>query len=163
MTITIRSSSQEALKDPVLLRKELDAGHVLELADVGGLLVRPQDIPTLAEEQLADEEELQDMASLEKESTGVDNTIFVSTKGHARHAPRIKIAVDPPDSLNAAAKTASMAIHDFSIIGAYLPPHIVEQAKRFIELNRELLLDYWEAKIGTKEMINRLKVPPGLG
>jgi len=158
MIITIRSSSQEALKDPVLLRKELDAGHVLELADVGGLLVRPQDIPALAEQ--ADEEELQDLASLEKESTDVDNTIFVSTKGHARQAARIEIAVDPPDSLNAAAKTASMAIHDFSITGAYVPPHIVEQAKRFIELNRELLLDYWEAKIGTKEMINRLKVPP---
>jgi hypothetical protein len=158
MTITIRSSSREALKDPALLRKELDAGHVLELADVGGLLVRPQDIPTLAAEQLADEEELQDMASLEKESTGFDNTIFVSTKGHG-HAPRIKIAVDPPDSLNAAAKTASMAIHDFSIVGAYVPAHVVEQAKRFIELNRELLLEYWEAKIGTKEMISRLKVP----
>ena len=53
-----------------------------------------------------------------------------------------------------------MSIHDFSVIGAYVPPHIVDQAKRFIELNRELLLDYWEAKIGTKEMINRLNVPP---
>ena len=52
-----------------------------------------------------------------------------------------------------------MAIHDFSISGAYVPTQIAEQAKKFIDLNREVLLLYWEAKIGTKEMIDRLKVP----
>src|SRR5215472_16957808 len=36
MTITIRSSSQQALKDRALLQRELDAGHVVELADLNG-------------------------------------------------------------------------------------------------------------------------------
>ena len=52
-----------------------------------------------------------------------------------------------------------MAIHDYSTVGAYVPPNIVEQAKRFIDANREVLLQYWEEKIGTKAMIDRLKVP----
>ena len=51
------------------------------------------------------------MVSLRRDVTGVDNTIFVSTKVYAQHAPRIKIAIDPPDSLNARSKAASMAIH----------------------------------------------------
>jgi hypothetical protein len=157
--ITIKSSTSGALADPVLLRKELVPGHAVKFTDLNGaILVRPEDIDALAD-QFAEEELLGDMASLQKEETGVDNTIFVSTKAGARHAARIKIAIDPPDSFNAATKTASMAIHDYSTVGAYVPPHIVEQAKRFIETNREVLLLYWEAKIGTKEMINRLKVP----
>ena len=111
-------------------------------------------------DELAERELLGDMTSLRKKRTGVDNTIFVSTKGPARHGARIKIAIDPPDSFNAACKTASMAIHDFSVTGAYVPPRIVEQAKQFIERNRDVLLDYWEAKFDTEEMLERLRPPP---
>jgi hypothetical protein len=159
MNVTVKSSSLGNLATAAL-RKELapDPGHAVELTDLGVVVVRPEDIRALAD-QFAEEEFLGDMASLQKDSTGVDNTIFVSTKAGARHAARIKIAIDPPDTFNAESKTASMAIHDFSISGAYVPPHIVEQAKRFIDLNREVLLLYWETKIGTKEMINQLKVP----
>ena len=38
----------------------------------------------------------------------------------------------PPDSLNATSKTASMAVHDYSTRGEYVPPRVVEQAKQFI-------------------------------
>jgi hypothetical protein len=37
---------------------------------------------------------------------------------------------------------APNAIRDFSIVGAYVPPHIVEQAKRLIDANPEVLLQY---------------------
>jgi uncharacterized protein with WD repeat len=103
------------------------------------------------------DDEVEDMVSLPSERTGVDNTIFVSTKGYAEHAPRIKIAVDPPHTFNATSKSASMAIHDYSIRGEYVAPHIAEQAKRFIDRNREALLDYWECKIDTAQLIERLK------
>src|SRR5258708_31697269 len=66
------------------------------------------------------------------------------TKGYAEHAPRIKIAVDPPHTFNATSKSASMAIHDHSIRGESVAPHIAEQVKQFIDLNREALLDYWD-------------------
>jgi hypothetical protein len=102
--------------------------------------------------------EAEDMASLRKERTGVDNTIFVSTKGYAQHAPRIKIAVDPPHSLNATSKTASMAIHNYSITGEHPPSHVVEQAKQFIERNREALLLYWNCEIDTDQLVKRLVV-----
>ncbi len=69
-------------------------------------VVHSDDIFALAAlaEQLA-EEELLNMASFGKVKTGVDNTIWVSFKGRHRHAARIKVAIDPPDSLDPAVET----------------------------------------------------------
>jgi hypothetical protein len=102
------------------------------------------------------------MGSVVKKRSGIDNTLFVSTKGRSRHAPRIKIAINPPDSLNEASDgIASIALHDFSTVGAYIPPRLVEQVEAFIELDRDALLEYWDAKIDTGELLDRLKpVPP---
>jgi hypothetical protein len=38
-----------------------------------------------------------------------------------------------------------------------MPPHLVEQARRFIERNRTALLDYWDNKIDTPQLIERLR------
>lgn len=155
MTVTVRSSTLPS--DPALLREELARGHAVELTDLdGALVVRPEDIHALAD-QLAEEEELENMASLDSEDTGVENVIFVSPKGRARHAARIKIAINPSGSFSPAAESASMAMHDYSTVGAPVPPPIAAQAKRFIDANRAVLMDYWDEKIGTKEMIARLK------
>jgi hypothetical protein len=78
----------------------------------------------------------------------------VSPKGHARHGPRIKIAVDPPTSFDPTAKTASMAIHDGSVEGE-LASNIAKQAKQFIDLNRDALLLYWHSEIDTDELLDR--------
>jgi hypothetical protein len=145
MTIIIPSSSAELMANPARFLEDIRAGHVVYLSDLGRTVA-------LAEA----DEEVEDMVSLRSEKTGIDNTIFISTKGYAQHAPRIKIAVDPPHSFNATSKSASMAIHDYSMTGAYVAPHVVEQAKQFIDRNREALLDYWEHKIDTAELIERL-------
>jgi hypothetical protein len=146
MTIVIRSSSAQIAADPASFLRALREGHAVHVPELGGTVALVE-----ADEEVAD------MTSLRSEKTGVENTIFVSTKGYAQHAPRIKIAVDPPDTFNATSKAASMAIHDYSITGEYLAPRIVEQAKRYIDLNRKALLDYWECKIDTDQLIERLK------
>ena len=73
-----------------------------------------------------------------------------------QHVPRIKVAVDPPHSINATSRSASMAILDYSIAGDYVAPHVVEQTKQFVDRNRDALLDYWECKIDTAQLIERL-------
>jgi hypothetical protein len=105
---------------------------------------------------LADQE-AEDMVSLTPKETGVQNTLFVSTKGYVQHAPRIKIAIDPPDSFSAASKSASMALHDFKVTGERVPAHIARQAEQFIELNRQVLVDYWEFRIATAELLRRIR------
>jgi hypothetical protein len=146
MTIVVRSSSAQIAADPAAFFDALRAGHAVHVPELGGTVAL-----------LEADGEVEDMVSLRSEKTGVENTIFVSTKGYAEHAPRIKIAVGPPHTFNATSKSASMAIHDYSIRGESVAPHIVEQAKRFIDLNREVLLDYWDFKIDTAQLIERLK------
>jgi hypothetical protein len=104
-----------------------------------------------------EEDEAGHMVSIVKKRSGIDNTLFASTKGNSRHAARIKIAIDPPDSLNETCKGASMALHDFSTVGAYMPSALVEQVKDFIDLNRAVLLEYWDARIDTGELLDRIK------
>jgi hypothetical protein len=107
-----------------------------------------------------EEDEAGHMVSIVKKRSGIDDTLFASTRGNSRQAARIKIAVDPPNSLNETCKGASMALHDFSTVGAYMAPSLVEQVKTFIELNRDALLAYWDATIDTETMLERLKPVP---
>jgi hypothetical protein len=137
-----------------------DIGHqkVLDALEDAGFTVVPGQNGVVFVEQ---DDGSADMVSLLKKTTGVDNTIFISTGEGVQHAARIKIAVDPPHTLNARSAKASMAIHDFSLRGADVPPQVVQQAKRFIELNRDALLDFWNAKISTEDLLERLKKPEG--
>jgi hypothetical protein len=91
--------------------------------------------------------------------TGIDNVIFVSTKYRGRHAPRIKIAVDPPNKFSATGKNTTMTIHDYATVGEPLPRHIFEQARHFIERNRDALLRYWNEEIDTATFIGQLAPP----
>jgi hypothetical protein len=102
-----------------------------------------------------DETDLQEMVSYRANVTGVANTIFISPKGNARHAPRIKIAIDPPDSLDPRGATVSIALDGDVTVGP-ITPELLRQAQRFIELNRQVLLDYWNYRIDTEELRQRL-------
>jgi hypothetical protein len=97
------------------------------------------------------------MVSLCKDDTGIDHTVFVSTKADYTHAARIVIAAEP--TLNPHSKSASMLIEGDGIMGVYLPPHIVEQAQQFIGRNRDVLLRYWNCETSTKQLLDGLKPP----
>jgi len=157
MSKTVVLSSGEIAADPGVLVREIQAGNTVSVFDIGRMVTSMSEIPWIT--QLIEEEydEAEDMVSLRTKRTGVDNTVFISAKGRGRHAPRIKIAVDPPDSLNAAGKNVTMAIHDYKIIGEKLPTHVAKQARQFIERNRDTLLRYWNDEIDTEEMISQLK------
>jgi NAD(P)H-dependent FMN reductase len=163
MTVTIRSSSQQVLKDPVLLQRELDAGHVVELADLkGAVVVRPEDVIALAD-QIAEEELLEEMVTYRKNVTGVDHTIFISPRGKTRHAARVKVAIDPPDSVDPQGNVAVIAVSDGRVVHGDVPPRLLTQVQQFIDLNRELLIEYWNAydtKVDTEDLRQRLKKIP---
>lgn len=108
-------------------------------------------------DELAEEQLLEESLSFRKDVTGVDNTIFISPKGNTRHAPRIKLAIDPPDSVDPRGKTASVTIGDATVVAGDVSPRLLEQVRRFVDANREVLLDYWEYRIDTEELRRRLK------
>jgi hypothetical protein len=111
--------------------------------------------PALAEEEIA---ELEAMASFGPNTTGIDNTIFISPDATGRHAARIKVAIDPPLTFSVRAKTASISIHDGEhVAGEAVPAALLRQLRQFIELNRDVLMDYWRQDIDTAELQRRLR------
>jgi hypothetical protein len=130
------------------------------LREINASGVRPGELAALLDE-LAEVELLEEMVSYRKDATGIDNTIFISPRGQTRHASLIKVAIDPPDSLNPSTRTASVALHDGSVTGEHIPPGLHQQLRQFTDLNRDLLLAYWDYRIDTRELDRRLKpLPP---
>jgi hypothetical protein len=100
--------------------------------------------------------DLEEMVSYRKNVTGVDHTIFISPKGNARHSPRIKIAIDPPDSLDPRSKTAAIDLEG-KVVAGTVAPDLLRQARRFVVRNRRVLMDYWMYRIDTSELQQRLR------
>jgi hypothetical protein len=147
-TVTAVSSGAAALV-PVEWLREINASGI-----------QPGELEPLLDE-LAEMELLEEMVSFRKDATGIDHTIFISPRGQTRHAPRIKVAIDPPDSLNPAAVTASIAIHDGSVVaGSDVAPALLRQLQQFVEANRPVLLDYWDYRIDTRQLDRLLKKIP---
>jgi hypothetical protein len=148
-----------SLSDLARLRQELAEGRAVELTDLNALVVRTDDIFALADE-LAEEEQLEHMVTYRKNVTGVDNTVFISPKVHARHAARVKVAINPPDTISPTTETISVAVHDGSVVvgnASSVTATLLDQVRRFIALNKDALIDYWEERIDTDELAKRLK------
>jgi hypothetical protein len=156
MTVVVPSSSAEIIADPKRLLDDMRAGRIIKLTDLGYMIAPTADIVGLAD-ALAEEELLEEMVSYRKDVTGVDNTVFISPKGNTRHAPRIKLAIEPPHTFDPRGKTAVIAIADGAVVAGDIAPQLLEQARRFVEANREVLLDYWEYRIDTETLRQRLR------
>jgi hypothetical protein len=116
----------------------------------------PESIVTISDE-LAEREQLKHMVTYRKNITGVDNTIFISPGLRVRHAPRIKVAIDPPDSINPLSEQASVEITTGKVVAGEISAALLNQVQQFIQLNRGVLLEYWDARIATDELQARLK------
>jgi hypothetical protein len=149
-------SSAVLTDDPRRLADAIDHRQTLDLRDRDYVLVPKEAILELADE-IAEEELLEERVTYRKSVTGVANTIFISPRGNTRDAARIKIALDPPDGVDPRSETASIAIVDGTIAAGDVPPWLLDQARRFIELNRAVLLDYWDYKIDTDQLRQRLR------
>jgi len=145
--------SIERLLPPDLVAAMREAEVALILGPSSGL----QPIVDISDE-LAERELLEEMASYSKKITGIDNTIFISPKGPTRHAPWIKVAIEPPDSFNPTSVTASVTIDSGQVVVGEVPTaKLRKQIQQFIELNRDVLLDYWHYRIDTEQLQERLK------
>lgn len=111
----------------------------------------------IVDDALAERMLVEEMVSYRRNVTGVWNTIFISPKGFTRHGPRLKVAINPPDSVNPHAETASIDIATGSVVTGTIDALLLRQVREFIDLNREVLLAYWNYQIDTDELRNRLR------
>jgi hypothetical protein len=101
--------------------------------------------------------DLYETADLFPEDTGLPMTVWVSPRGRARHAARIKVCRVPGNKM-VPSNTVAMRIEpEPGLIKGKLPSQYLEPVTRWIAENRETLLKYWDGEIGTGALIGRLK------
>lgn len=101
-------------------------------------------------EQLMAELETEDldfflMANLSPKRTGLPFVVWISPKGGARHDARIKIARSPKAHPS---EFVSVAIRpEVRAIGGGISPQDLALIKRWVQLNYDVLIRYWDGDI----------------
>lgn len=106
-------------------------------------------------ESTAEEPDLFTMANLFPEDTGLPFVVWISPRGNALHDARIKVA----RSERATDFVASVAIRpEPRLVAGHLSGEDLALAIRWIELNRDVLIAYWDGGIQrTREAFERLQ------
>ena len=104
------------------------------------------------------DKQLFEMANITQDDTGLPVVVYISPK-NANHGPRIKVQKDY--STNISTDFFAISIEDKpKVIGniGKIQATDIELVIKWILLNKELLLDYWNQKENsTKKVLNNLK------
>ena len=105
-------------------------------------------------------DELFSMVNLSPRLTGLPMTVWVSPRGQARHDVRIKVN---------RAHGRRMTIHDAAVVtvrpspqdlSGQLSPADLQAVSAWIRLNEAVLVSYWEFRVDTDELLQRLQRLP---
>lgn len=95
------------------------------------------------------------MANLRPKTTGLPFVVFISQRGSARHAARVKVSPAPRMQVE---QTGVYAVRPFRhVAGPRLNAREEEQLARWIAANEAVLLGYWGGDIPfTEDAIEQL-------
>jgi hypothetical protein len=100
-----------------------------------------------------------EMANLRPERTGLPFVVFISQRGGARHDVRVKVA---PGAKVRPSEMVTVAIRpNVRVVRGAMEPRDLALLTRWIELNRNTLLDYWNGDIEYTEDAIAAIVPVG--
>jgi hypothetical protein len=124
-----------------------------------------RDLLSTPEDHKITEDDLFEMANLRKSSTGLPVNIYISSGGAVkeRHGPRLKAMILKSDKFDFT-RTISIKlkkdIDKDDIIGyenETIDANTVKALRKYINLNLEVLMKYWDEKIDTTELVTKLK------
>jgi hypothetical protein len=105
-------------------------------------------------------EDLFEMANLHPDTTGLPMTVWISPRGNARHDVRVKVNMTHGNQMTIA-NTAVVGVHPSPrIISGRLSAGDTQAVFRWIALNTDALVAYWEGRIDTAGVIQALKPVP---
>jgi len=104
---------------------------------------------------------LEAMSNLRTRATGVeDATVWVSAGEFAgaqtQYGPRIKVILGTKITKEGLEDATSVTITVPPKVIGTLPVKLKKQAIDFVNLNREILLQYWRNEVSTREMLDGL-------
>ena len=101
-----------------------------------------------------EDNQLFEMSNLHKRHTGIDYTIWVSSKIGVKHGPRVKLSSkNNTENLDVVITVESNP----TLLHGKLPSKVLDDVKMWIIKNEDVLIKYWHNKIDTSEMIDSIK------
>jgi len=103
------------------------------------------------------------MSNLRSKSTGVDGAILWVSAGEfegkeCTHGPRVKVILGQGRvTMEALKKAPSIKIKDGSLLHGRVKGSLLKKIRMFLDLNRVVLLDYWDQKIDSVQMAHEIK------
>jgi hypothetical protein len=103
------------------------------------------------------EDDLYEIANLFPRTTELPMTVWVSPRGGARHDARVKVSTRPGDRIT---------LDELAVVGVRPVPSLIEGTlaapdlevvSRWIELNREAIIGYWDGALDTLELAQALR------
>lgn len=96
------------------------------------------------------------MANLRPNTTGLPMVIWVSERGFASHSARIKVCQIHGSRISPG-ELAVVTVQPKRLIYGHLSNDDLVAVGKWIDLNRDTILDYWHGRIDTAELISRLR------
>lgn len=96
------------------------------------------------------------MSSLSPRQTGLPFVVWISPRGGARHDVRVKVSLGPK-AVPGEFVTVSVR-PEIEIVEGELPAGGLRLLRRWIELNHEVLVKFWEGEIEyTEDVLTQLR------
>ena len=101
------------------------------------------------------ESDLFEMANLSPKTTGLHFVVWISVQGNAKHDVRVKVS---KGLKMIPAELVSVAIRpDVRVVAGEMSASDLALLTKWVETNREVLIQYWDSEIGTEDAIAALK------
>ncbi|GAA0622818.1 hypothetical protein GCM10009422_18520 [Brevundimonas kwangchunensis] len=104
-----------------------------------------------------EENDLFEMANLYPKHTGLPMTVWVSHRGRTRHDPGVKVCRLRGDRMDID-ETAVVGIRPHpTLIEGWLDGADLKLVQKWISLNSDVLIGFWNGEIDTVDMVQGLK------
>jgi hypothetical protein len=102
-------------------------------------------------------------AILDVDATGIGNALRFQPVPTGPQGPRIKVAIDPPDTIRQGGVEAAVPFAEDKSASGPISPALERQVRAFIELNKPALMDYWNLEISTNKFLSQIRPLPRAG
>jgi hypothetical protein len=105
--------------------------------------------------------QLEAMSTLRPKDTGVDDVVIWVSSGEfagaeSQHGPRIKVMPGTRVTREGLEDAVSVTLTDPPRVLGDLEGKVKKQLVEFVTVNREVLLQYWNGEVSTREMLDGL-------
>jgi len=105
---------------------------------------------------------LEAMSNLPPKDTGVEGVVIWVSVGEfsgaaLQHGPRVKVMLGEKITSEGLENAASVTLTDPPKVVGTLPGKVRKMVVRFIARNRAVLLDYWDGRLSSREMLDLIQ------